>query len=147
MRSGQKVRGQRTALVVEDEFLIALDLTYMLEDMGIEVLGPAPSVGAALDLLEQTRPDIAIIDVNLGGEFSAPVAAALEARGVPFLIVTGYGEADLRHAELARAPRLAKPVAPRRLNEEVRRLLDRPNEASSSNGTSGAAPGALAFYS
>src|SRR5262249_477527 len=77
-------------LVVEDDYLVAMDIVRALERAGAEVIGPAPAVEAALDALEQTAPDGAILDINLGGEMAFPVADALLARGVPFVFATGY---------------------------------------------------------
>ncbi len=59
--------------------------------MGVDVLGPVPSVAAALALLAAgTPPDAAILDVKLGGEMAFPVAEALRARSIPFMFTTGY---------------------------------------------------------
>ncbi len=59
--------------------------------MGVDVLGPVPSVAAALALLAAgTPPDATILDVKLGGEMAFPVAEALRARRIPFMFTTGY---------------------------------------------------------
>lgn len=76
-------------LVVEDEFLVALDLQLTLEAAGYRVLGPAGSVDAALALVAAAPPDAAVLDFRLREETSAPVAAELRARGVPFVLATG----------------------------------------------------------
>ena len=70
----------RLVLVVEDEFLIALDLEQLLRRHGWRVLGPAATVAVALRLLRGAMPDVALLDVNLGGELVTPVAAELRAR-------------------------------------------------------------------
>ena len=86
----------RRVLVVEDEFLIALTLEQALVAQGCVVLGPFGGVEAALQAVQRDAPDLAILDVNLMGEKVYPVAAALEARHVPFLLATGYdGESAL----------------------------------------------------
>jgi DNA-binding response OmpR family regulator len=79
-------------LIVEDEFLIASMIEIYLSKLGCTVLPPVATVEAALGLLAQHEFDVAIVDVNLGGEESYPVADALQARGVPFLFTTGYGQ-------------------------------------------------------
>src|SRR5947209_14372115 len=81
-----ELRGRRF-LVVEDEYVIAADLTASLEALGAEVAGPAPSVAAALTLLESEgdRLDGAVLDVNLGKERVYPVADVLRGRGIPFV--------------------------------------------------------------
>lgn len=59
-------------LVVEDDFLIALELEQTLRRAGYEVVGPVISVGMALRLLRQVRPDAAVLDVNLPANVSRP---------------------------------------------------------------------------
>jgi len=82
---------QRRVLVVEDEMMIAMMLEDMLADMGHEVVGVAPNLKAALALAADAEIDVAILDINLAGERSFPVAHLLRSRGVPFLFATGYG--------------------------------------------------------
>jgi CheY-like chemotaxis protein len=82
----------RCLLVVEDEYMIAIDLVSFLEDLGADVVGPAGSVDEGLQLVEQhgRDVDIALLDVNLRGELVFPVADALAAQGVPIIFTTGY---------------------------------------------------------
>jgi DNA-binding NtrC family response regulator len=100
----------RRVLVVEDEYLLASDLAAALERESAEVIGPVPSVAQAMALIA-ARPDIelALLDVNLGGELVYPVADALAERGVPFLLLTGY-EANAIPSRYESVPRLEKPV-------------------------------------
>ncbi len=78
-------------LVVEDEYLIAEDLCEELRSCGAEVMGPASCVADALALLEAgPAPDLALLDIGLGGEKVYPVADALRGRGIPFVFATGY---------------------------------------------------------
>jgi DNA-binding response OmpR family regulator len=77
-------------LVVEDEFMIALDIGQQLADAGYEVVGPATSVEKALRFIAEPGCDVAILDVNLGGETSEPVARELRASGKPFVVFSGY---------------------------------------------------------
>ncbi len=106
-------------LVVEDEALVAMEFASVLRQQGCTVIGPAPSVARALALLEKQWPDVALLDLNLNGEPALPVAAALNARGVPFVVVSGYGEAQSAEPELRHAPRVTKPV---RRDELIRAL-------------------------
>lgn len=79
-------------LVVEDEYFIADDLTRALQRRGAEVIGPVPDLAAGLELARREQLDGAVLDVNLGGDMSYPIADALDARGVPFLFTTGYDD-------------------------------------------------------
>ena len=88
------LRGKRV-LVVEDEALIAVMVEDMLLEMGSEVVGPAATIEAALELARREDIDAAVLDVNVRGQRIDPVAEALMARGVPVLFATGYGEVRL----------------------------------------------------
>jgi CheY-like chemotaxis protein len=95
-------------LVVEDEFLIALDIAGALEQGGLVVIGPLASIPDALYALEQEKIDGALLDANLGGQPVGCLADALLARKVPFAFVSGYGRDQLppqhRDAPLVRKP-------------------------------------------
>ncbi len=78
-------------LVVEDDYHLAEELYLGLQEFGARVLGPAPSVAEAMRVLAlHPRPDAAVLDVNLNGEFSWPIVDALLARHVPVLLASGY---------------------------------------------------------
>src|SRR3954454_765531 len=83
----------RRVLVVEDEYIVALDLEDTLRALGCEVLGPAASVARALALLARERPDAVTLDLNLLDELAVPVAELLASMGVPFLVVGAYSSA------------------------------------------------------
>lgn len=83
-------------LVVEDEFMIGLDIGQQLADAGFEVVGLAPSVAKGLRLAAERGCDVAVLDVNLGGETSEPIAEKLRAFGKPFVVLTGYSTDNLR---------------------------------------------------
>ena len=107
-------------LVVEDEYLVADDMRRDLEGLGAEVVGPAPSVAAALAMLnDDTALDGAILDINLCGEMVYPVAGALHERQVPFVFWSGYASPGVPAAYGA-VPRLQKPST---VGEVVRALL------------------------
>ena len=106
----KELAGKRL-LVVEDEYVIASDLADTLEHAGAEVVGPAGTVASALKLVESEggRLDGAVLDVNLRNERVFQVADALAARGVPFILTTGYDESSIPPAYASR-PRCEKPV-------------------------------------
>lgn len=118
-------RGPPLVLVVEDEFLIAMDLELMLRRHGWRVLGPASTVAGALRLLEDgaERPDAALLDVNLRGEAVTPVADRLRALGVAFVLASAYGGARLAALGLAGAPNAGKPADGRRLLAALARAV------------------------
>ena len=104
------LRGRRV-LVVEDEYMLAEDLREELERQGAEVMGPVASVADALEILRSgPAPDMAILDINLGGEMAYPVADALRARDIPFVFATGYDAQAIPKAR-SDVPRAEKPVA------------------------------------
>ena len=78
-------------LIVEDEMLVAIHIEDMLLDLGHEVTAIAGRLAAALTLAADADLDAAILDVNLAGEQSFPVADILAGRDIPFLFATGYG--------------------------------------------------------
>lgn len=85
----------KRVLLAEDESCVATTMTDILTYDGCVVVGPFVSVSEALVAVSSEVIDVALLDVNLAGELSYPVATALEARGVPFLFVTGYGPARM----------------------------------------------------
>jgi CheY-like chemotaxis protein len=84
---GERLR----VLIVEDEMLVAMNIEDMLLDLGHEVAGLATRLAPALALAGESEIDAAVLDVNLAGEHSFPVADLLDKRGIPFLFATGYG--------------------------------------------------------
>lgn len=99
----------RSVLVVEDQLLIALDLETLLLEHGAAAVRLCGSVEDALRSIKMERPDIAILDVNLGCSTSFPVAFELQRLGVPLIFATGYGnEVDVPPA-LRSIPLVAKP--------------------------------------
>ncbi len=82
-------------LVVEDEWLIADVVAQAVRDAGYRVLGPVASVAQAQALLARYRCDVALLDLNLGGDRGYALIDQLRARRVPCLLVTGYSRDDL----------------------------------------------------
>ena len=87
------LRGKRV-LVVEDEFLVALDLECELADSGAEVIC-ASTLGQATGVAQSGEFDAVVLDLNLHGEASYPLADYLAANDVPFVFHTGQGEQSL----------------------------------------------------
>ncbi len=109
-------------LVVEDEILVALALEDILQSAGYRVLGPARTLAEALEAANGASFDMALLDINLGGEKAFPVADLLAAQGRPFVFLSGASGADLP-AHLADRPRLIKPFASDALLEIIHRTF------------------------
>ncbi len=82
-------------LVVEDEALIGMLIEDMLADIGCQCVDVAPSVEIALEVLKETKPDFALLDINLNGTRSFPVADILLSREIPFVFLSGYDSRGL----------------------------------------------------
>lgn len=98
-------------LIVEDEFMVAIHIEMLLEDCGCEVAGIATTVQEALVFVGVGQLDGVLLDGNLNGDSSAPVARELLARSIPFVLATGYGGLAMPDQCLNGVPRLAKPFA------------------------------------
>jgi CheY-like chemotaxis protein len=119
--SASDLRGRRI-LVVEDSPVVAAACEDMLRDMGCAVVGPATNMAAALQMAGEEEFDGAIVDVNIRGDKAFPVLRILEARGIPFLLTSGYADWSMPE-EWQEQPRLAKPYTPNLLRESLLKLL------------------------
>ena len=111
-------------LVVEDEMLIAVLIEQILEELGCVVVGPVARLDAALRLASQEALDAAILDVAIRGGHVQPVAEQLLARGIPFVLASGYGDWSLPE-NLRNQPRLTKPFTQVDLEQHVKLLCAR----------------------
>jgi len=118
-----RLQGLRVS-VVEDETLVAILLEDMLTDLGCEVLWTAHRVPKALDLVVQSTPDVAVLDVNIAGDEVYPVAEALAERNVPFVFATGYGARGLNDPWRDR-PIVQKPFQVEHLSRSLLTALGR----------------------
>jgi DNA-binding NtrC family response regulator len=109
-------------LVAEDEFLLGLQLEEELQDAGHTVLGPYTNVARATEACRNEQFDIALLDVNLHGELIYPLADELTKRVVPFVLLSGYGAANLPE-RFRTVPRVAKPHDSTCLVREMQRAL------------------------
>lgn len=119
--SGMELSGQRI-LIVEDEAVIAMLLEDQLEELGCVVVGAASSVADALAEIEREAIDAVVLDLNLRGEHSYPIAEALTAQGTPYLFITGYGSQGL-DPEYQDKPVLQKPFNSSALQQALAGLL------------------------
>ena len=117
-----KLLSGRRILVVEDEMLVLLNIEDMLADLGCQSVSAAATADQALALIDTQFFDAAMLDVNLDGRKSYPIADALAARGVPFVFSTGYSGQSLNDDYKDR-PTLGKPYLEADLVESLTRLL------------------------
>ncbi len=108
-------------LLVEDEPLVSAITEEWLIELGHDVVGPAASLDAAIELAA-TPIDGAIVDVSLDRQSGYPAAELLAARGVPFVFATGYGQEGLDPTWRGR-PTLVKPFEFETFRAAVERML------------------------
>jgi CheY-like chemotaxis protein len=113
----------RRALVVEDEILVAMYVEDLLTDLGFEVVAVATELEEALPLARDKALDLAVLDVNLNGKLSFPVAEVLRERRIPFLFASGYGSKGLIEA-YKDAVRIQKPFRSRDLALAIARATE-----------------------
>lgn len=109
-------------LVVEDENLVAMQVTWMVEDGGHSVLGPELSVDSTRELLGRQKIDLALLDVHLCGETVFPVAKMLDGLRIPYIFITGQPP-SLLPAEYRNRPLVTKPCQPQELLSAVQLVL------------------------
>jgi DNA-binding response OmpR family regulator len=116
----------RQVLVVEDEMTIVVMIEDTLRQLGAEVVGPAARLDAALRLAKEAPIDAAVLDINIRGGNSYPVADILTERRIPFVFCSGYGDwaIDKRHRD---RPRLQKPFSSSDLEARLLELLGVPS--------------------
>ena len=112
----------RRILVVEDEMLVLINLEVALSDLGCSAISVAATVSQAFALLLERDFDLAILDLNLAGEKSYPIADALSERGIPFAFSTGCSDHGGR-TDFDNRPTLQKPYMRARLEAVLGQLL------------------------
>lgn len=111
-------------MVVEDESMVAIMIEDMLEDLGHRVVVTSGSMSKASKIVADASADLAILDVNLNGEETYPLAACLRSREIPFIFATGYGASGIK-AEWSDVPVLQKPFQARELAEAIDHAIRR----------------------
>lgn len=123
-------------LIVEDEFLVSLQLESDLRAAGYATLGPYIKLEAAMEAARDEHLDLALLDVNVNGERVFPLADELASRKTPFIFLSGYLPSDLpeRYKD---APQISKPYDPAALMTKISKTLSRRAGAAGQGKTGG----------
>ena len=113
----------RRILIVEDELLVAMEVEDLLQDHGCDILQTASTVSDALKRIKEGRPELVILDRNLDGERTSPVAEELNRLGTPFIVMTGYVSGVADEPSMRDAPCLRKPWAAADLVDRMTQAL------------------------
>ncbi|MXP15591.1 response regulator [Altererythrobacter confluentis] len=106
--------------IVEDEALLAFEMSDVLEDLGFEVVGPSNHLEDATVTAASSEIDVACLDVNLGeGKTSKPVAEILRDRGIPYVYITAYDAHQITFLQDDDKV-VKKPVSGRKLLDALR---------------------------
>ncbi|WP_342712755.1 response regulator [Bradyrhizobium sp. B124] len=111
-----------SVFVVEDEPMIRMLIVEMLEELGHTVAAEAAHFEQALDLASSSQFNFAILDINLAGRSSLPVAEVIKARKLPFILSTGYGANGIP-PEFAGVPAIEKPFTIEALGRKINELM------------------------
>lgn len=107
-------------LIIEDEPVLAFVLEEVLDEAGFRIAGVATRLARALTLIKAGGCDAALLDTNLAGISAAPIAQALAALRIPFVVLSGYSPQQQEPAFAVAARRLQKPCPPERLVDAIR---------------------------
>jgi CheY-like chemotaxis protein len=116
-------------IIVEDEYLVALDVEAVLQSMGVETIVIATTLAQARQAVEQDGADCVLLDVSLSDGMSYDFARQLREAGIPFGFVSGYGDTTGFPDDLAQAPLLGKPFGENEIMDFVLDLLGVSNDA------------------
>ena len=124
IRSARRLIGARV-LVVEDDFLISMDLKAVLTDAGAEVVGPCRTVIDAVASVNEGSISAGLLDIRLALESVVPVATQLTDRGIPFVFYTGYVDTGEIREKFPHSKIVHKPASPEILVGAVADVLGR----------------------
>ncbi len=111
-------------LIVEDEFLIAVDYERILQSAGAARVDAARDLATARDRLAHSGPfDLVVLDMNLDGESTLPLARELIVAQIPFVFITGYSVKTAMPDDLRTAVVLEKPFEERALITTLAQII------------------------
>jgi len=111
-------------LIVDDEPMVAIDLEFVLLAAGFEIAGVTGNLATALSIVESGICDAALLDANLVGVSAAPIATALAARGIPFLVLSGYAP-EQQPGALRAGQHLQKPASPSQIVKVLNQIVSK----------------------
>jgi CheY-like chemotaxis protein len=109
-------------LIVEDESLVAMMIEDLLADLGHDVVAVAGRLEQGMQFASQLAIDFAVVDLNLNGERTFPIAEILRFRGIPLVFATGYGVSGLSD-DWRGTPVVQKPFQPHELQNAIAKAL------------------------
>lgn len=112
-----------SVLLVEDEFLIALDAEQILKDLGARSVEIISTFANAHERAKDAAFDVVVLDVNLNGELSFPIARILKDRGVPVVFASGYQLSQRSPAGFEGSISVGKPYTAEGLKQALLRAL------------------------
>ncbi|KTB93263.1 chemotaxis protein CheY [Pseudomonas syringae ICMP 11293] len=110
-------------LLVEDKTMLAMLMEMMLDDLGFATAYHASTLNEGIEYARNGEYDLAILDINIIGGDSFPIAAAIADRGIPFMFCSGYGRLGIPDAWLDRRC-VAKPFSAEQLSQALSELLE-----------------------
>ena len=113
----------KSALIIEDEPLLVFFLEEVFAEIGLRLAGIATTLADAMDFCERGDFDVAILDANLHGQQTSPVAALLASKKKPFILASGYGDPGF---DIGNSPVVPKPYDVERLHKALREVLCSP---------------------
>jgi DNA-binding response OmpR family regulator len=113
----------RRILVIEDSPVVGPFTADILDELGFEVVGPAPTMARAREPVEEADYHAALLDIHIRGERVFPLCEALEAKGVPFVFTSGYADWQMPDKWQDRL-RLQKPYSIEEISGALNSLLD-----------------------
>ena len=112
----------RKILVIEDSPVVAEFVVDLLDELGCEVVGPAPNMAAAREMIESETFDAALVDIHIRGERVFPLCEILEAKRAPFILTSGYADWGMPEKWDDR-PRLQKPYTLEDVEQALTKLI------------------------
>lgn len=120
----ERLLADKNVLVLEDQILIALEVEHSLLQLGARSVHLSSTAGEALEIIRDTMPDVAVLDINLGpSATSFPVADALRTCGAPWVFATGYGDEIKVPPQLKTAAVVRKPYTTEMLAKALQQTL------------------------